>query len=119
MKDRSVSVSFVTQELTPDKAGKLFELQNQAGYIAIKAETFLDEETKALEAIKADVSEFGGKTPSQRLRNVLYVYFEQLREQGIVTNDFDLFYKKQMDVLIEQYKTKLVWYARRSSSFLQ
>ena len=46
----------------------------------------------------------GDKTPSQRLRNVLYVYWEQ--STGKKT-DFDTFYRQQMEKIIAWIKEKL------------
>ena len=54
------------------------------------------------------------KTPSQRLRNVLYVHWEQTQPKQINPDngqlelvEFDLFYKRQLNKIVEHYKTKL------------
>jgi hypothetical protein len=47
--------------------------------------------------------EVEGKTLSQRLRNVLYVYNEQNQQE-----DFKEFYATEMNKIIEHYKSKLV-----------
>jgi hypothetical protein len=47
--------------------------------------------------------EVEGKTLSQRLRNVLYVYNEQNQNE-----DFKEFYATEMNKIIEHYKSKLV-----------
>ena len=58
-------------------------------------------------------NKFEDKTPSQRLRNVLYVLWEQeqpkeTNSKGVITYvDFDLFYKRKMNELINFIKNKL------------
>lgn len=43
------------------------------------------------------------KSPSNRLRAVIYLYWEQLGCQG----DSEAFYEKHVNAIIEQYKSKL------------
>ena len=56
--------------------------------------------------------EFSEKTPSQRLRGVLYILWEKLQpkenDQGIEKFvDFDLFYKRKLNEIINHYKKQL------------
>jgi hypothetical protein len=51
-----------------------------------------------------DIELGSNKTPSQRLRNTLYVNFEQ-NPQGFT--EFREFYKYQMEKIITHYKNKL------------
>ena len=58
---------------------------------------------KASSSIEHESTEFGNKTPSQRLRNVLYVHWEQTQPKQINPDngqlelvEFDLFYKRQL-----------------------
>lgn len=44
------------------------------------------------------------KTASQRLRAVLYIFWEQNKP----TEDFEVFYQQKMDEIITHFKTKLV-----------
>lgn len=48
-------------------------------------------------------AEFETKTPSQRLRGVLYVLWEQTGKSG----DFETFYRQKMEGLINLIKNKL------------
>jgi hypothetical protein len=45
------------------------------------------------------------KTPSQRLRGVLYILWKQLSEVG----DFAAYYKSEMEKIMNHYKNKLNW----------
>lgn len=46
------------------------------------------------------------KKPSQRLRAVIYRYWEQSRP-GANEDEFEAFYEKHVDNIVEQYKSKL------------
>ena len=45
----------------------------------------------------------GGKTPSERLRGVLFVLWKQKK----ITGTYDEFYVKQMDTVIQSFKDQL------------
>lgn len=101
-KDKTVKLTIGTQELAPDKGGELFGLQNALVYLAIKKENFSTNEIGELEKLKAE--DYGGKTPSQRLRNVLFVAWQQ-NSQGF--DKFDLYYDFRMNQIIIHLKNKL------------
>ena len=103
-KDGTTRITFGTNELIPSLAGDLFSLNNKFCYIAIKPESFRDEEKKAMEELEANESDDGFKTPSQRLRAVLFRMWES-DKKGFKT--FTLFYDHHMEQLINHYKTKL------------
>jgi hypothetical protein len=101
-KDRTVRVTIGTQELAPDKAGQLMALQNALCYVAIKPENFTHDEEANLDKLKAD--DVNGKTPSQRLRSVLFRLWEQ---DGKGFKTFSSYYDHHMELLINQIKGKL------------
>jgi len=43
------------------------------------------------------------KTPSERLRDIIFVYYKETGSTG----DFDSFYRKHMEAHIDSYKSKL------------
>lgn len=49
----------------------------------------------------------GTKSPSVRLRSVLFVLFKQLSDKGKVQGTFDEFYVLHMDRIIDGYKEQL------------
>lgn len=103
LKDGTIKLVFETQELLPDKVGELFGYRNKMGYLAFKPELFQKDEIEIFEKLKADEFE-GSKSPSQRMRNVLYRIWEQ-NPDGY--KDFNLYYQFRMNQIIEKLKEKL------------
>lgn len=101
-KDKSVAITLGTQELTPAKAGELFEMQDKLVAIYLSPKDSIPQ--KELDQVDQLNPEFGGKTQSQRLRNVLYKLFEQNKE-GF--KDFESFYKHHTEKIIDHFKTKI------------
>lgn len=103
-KDKTLRLTFGTQELPATEAGKLLALNNAFCFLSIKPEDFTTTEKEMMEQIKADTLTNTGKTPSQRLRSTLYVLFTQNNE-GFTK--FDAFYAHKMEQMIDHYKSKL------------
>ena len=97
-KDRTLKLVFRTQEMDPVEAGVLHALVHNEGYVAFAPDAI--QEMKVPEG-KPEFKD--GKSPSQRLRNVIYVYWEQQGKQG----DFETFRKQKMETLIDFIKSKL------------
>ena len=103
-KDNTLKIVLGTQELS--EGGKLFPLQNKLCTIGIVAnEALSQEDIEALQASKIKLDDVpNGKSPSQRMRNVLFVLWQQ-NNGGY--DDFNLFYLNRMDKIIDQIKSKL------------
>lgn len=101
-KDRTVSITLGTQELTPAKAGELMAIANKlvVCYVSPK-ETLTQQEIDQVDNINP---EFGGKSQSQRLRGVLFVLWEK-KNDGFT--DFDAFYKHHTEKVIDHFKSKI------------
>jgi hypothetical protein len=101
-KDKTIAVTIGTQELSPEKAGELFNTNSKlvTCYLSIKGE-ITDGEAEIIDSIEPEVP---GKRPSQRMRSVLFRLWEQAPEGY---NDFNLFYIHRMDQMIEKLKSKL------------
>ena len=101
-KDKSVSLTFVTSlEQTSEAFMEIDKLVDSHGVLYFKSDGNLTkEEVDKLDSVEIEIE---GKTKSQRLRNVLYVYNQQ--NDGI---DFKDFYANEMEKIIEHYKSKLV-----------
>lgn len=101
-KDKTVALTLGTQELNPEKAGELFNTNGHLVmcYLSIK-EHITDDQKEIIDSIEAPTQ---GKTPSQRMRNVLYRMWEQNNEGY---TDKNLHYLHWMDKIIEQLKSKL------------
>jgi hypothetical protein len=100
-KDKTIRLTLGTQELSPNTSAQLFSMNQDFCYIAIKTESFVQNELDTLNDLKADIN---AKTPSQRLRNILYRNFEQNNEGY---KDFNTFYISMIEKICEHYKNKL------------
>jgi hypothetical protein len=98
-RDNSLKITFGCEELG-DSGAILLALVNKAGWCY-----FAPSEVGADQLEIPDViPEFkGDKTPSQRLRAVLFVYWQQNKP----TPEFDAFYQRKMNEIIEMVKEKL------------
>lgn len=96
-RDSSVSFGASTPELTDEEKTEFFKLQNQVLEAILKPIDMVD--APELE-INKDLEQ---KTPSQRTRNVLYVWWQHLGSQGF----FDNFYRAEVEKYIESIKAKI------------
>jgi len=103
LKDKSVKLQFETGELTPENLVGIASSIQKFGYLAFKEDKFRTAEINVLEDLESDYED-KSKTPSKRLRNVLYRAWEQ-DPKGY--KDFNLYYDFQMEKLIEHFKSKL------------
>lgn len=95
--DGSLGLRFSTPELSATDKTAFFELLNQnLKAILQPVDTVPDE----LHTVR---NELETKTPGQRLRACLFVLWKQGGEQG----DYDSFYRRNMERIIEYVKGKL------------
>jgi len=101
--DRTVKIVIGTQENV--KAAELFALQGQLVSIGISTNELKPEEIELLKDSKFEIDDIpDSKSPSQRMRNVLYRLWEQA-DGGY--SDFNLYYLNKMEIIINHYKEKL------------
>ena len=100
--DGSISVAIDTQELSPSKAGELFSIRGKPGMMYLSPKDVISQ--KEIDQVNAIDAEIEGKTPSKRLRDVLYVLFTQ-QPEGF--KQFDEFYKYKMTAITDHLKSKL------------
>jgi hypothetical protein len=100
--DGSLSLTIHTQELPEETMMRLFKLRRKAGMILISSDTISKDEVNEVEKFTTEF-EVGGKTPSQRLRAVLYRVWEQTEQ----TYDFPIWYESQLERIINKYKATL------------
>lgn len=101
-KDKTVAITLGSQELSPEKAGLLFNTNSHlvSCYLSIK-ESISEDEQELIDSIEVEKP---GKTPSQRLRAVLFLNWKQAPEGY---TDFNLYYLHQMEKFISHMKSKL------------
>ena len=88
-----------SRELTPEENALVFKLYNRSGWFLFKEAEIKAEDVEVPEYVKEFKSD---KTPSQRLRAVLFLLWKA-EKQGTA----DDFYKRKMEEVIEHFKTKL------------
>lgn len=101
-KDKSVKLSFETRELSDTEVLALLKMEGSEGWLLYApSEAEIDQE-----AIPDYKPELGVKSASERLRAVIYVHYKQAVEAGLYVGIADVFYKEQMEKIIEGYKSK-------------
>lgn len=96
--DGSIKVSIETQELSGQDMADLFAYRGQLGYT-----TFTPNPETKIDVPESKVED-NSKSPSQRLRNCLYIMWEQ---SGKKIDTFSQYYDIQMERIINQVKDKL------------
>lgn len=102
LKDGSLKVVLETQELNADHKAKLFEFGSEEIWTAFKRVPM------DLQDIKVDMPdpEFKGKkSPSERLHDIIFVLWKKKYSERYT--DFDDFYKKKMNQICEEIKSKI------------
>ena len=96
-----------TISTSPPKDNPLVLLQKPVVFLiqeGIKEPESFEGISKAMEESGIQSPIKGKKSPSNRLRSVLYV----LWEQGQQDTEFNLFYEANMQTIIDHYKSKLI-----------
>lgn len=98
--DGSIRLKVGTQELGAEDATELFEQRGKLGWMLFSPNTVSEAEVpeESAKEFKTD------KTPSQRLRAVLYAAWQQRKPGG----DWQDYYERQMGRIIEYVKDKLL-----------
>lgn len=100
LKDRTLKITFETNEPTPDQLKDIGISVQKFGYLAFNVGEEEGQLQKIMEQIPKTDLEFG-KTKGQRLRGVLYKLFEQ---DGEGYDVFDDYYAAKMEKIINHYK---------------
>lgn len=99
LKDGSFKITFETQELPPEEGASLLTLRQSLGWLI-----YASMDAGQVEIPDEPPAEFkADKTPSQRLRSVLYVWWEQLGKP----DSFESFYRSKIETIIGWVKDKL------------
>jgi len=102
LKDGTIKITLETNEITPADFGVLYSYRNKYGFFAFKPELFDEKQKQILCNLK--VTDFDNvKSPSKRMRDVLFRLWEQDNE-GF--NDPNLYYINKTEKIIEHLKSK-------------
>lgn len=100
-KDGTLSLKLGTQELSPAETAEIFEMGNKQIWCALAEVPMSDTDLQIPEVL----GEFRtDKSPSQRLRDVLWIYWDQHLKGK---EDWEIFYKRKIDGIVEHIKDKL------------
>lgn len=102
--DKSLKIILGSQEASPDLPAFCQQHLNKLMLVAIKEDPF---EAPELDLIDKAVAEYSDttKSPSKRLKDVLYRTWEQVNAEGFT--DFTDYYRAKIDKFINHYKSKL------------
>ena len=102
LKDKSVNVTFNLQEISSTDFMEIDEQIDSFGVVYFSQKGILTDQEK--DAIDSATVELGGKTQSERIRNVLYVLFNQT----VIDGEFEQFYKQKTEEIVQHFKSKLI-----------
>ena len=103
LSDGGMSLRFHTKELTAQEKLIIMDSFQRNGWLLFKED---EAEFTELEVPKENSGYEEGKTPSTRLRAVIFRYWEQFKMKD--EPDFESFYRKAIEKQIEAYKAKLI-----------
>ena len=95
--DGGLGLNLHTKELNPEEKAMIMAYHMKAGWLLFSPNEISDSD------IPKGVAEKGAKTPSQRLRAVLFILWKQAGD----IDDFERFYEMQMETFINEVKFKL------------
>ena len=99
--DGSVSITLDTPEISGGKIGELFELRKKVAYVYISARQVESNEKAMVDGLNPELK---GKSPGQRLRNVMYLKWKNDPEGY---KDSETYYIAKMENIIAHYKNDL------------
>lgn len=100
-KDGSCTLKFESRELTAEEIFSIMQMRHTEGWLAF-APNEDDLEIPEDKAVLDDEI-----SPSERLRNVIFVWYKQECDAGRFVGLFDTFRKEKMEKIIEGVKSKL------------
>lgn len=100
-KDRSISMNISTPELSPSEKALFFELQGLNLQLIIDP---IDYDRAEDYKVDKDLDE---KSPSQRMRNVLFILWNQQSDKEKQEQDFNDFYRFRMEQIINKLKGEI------------
>jgi len=102
-RDRTYIIRLGTQELNPKDAAELFQLNNTLAYCYISPRQIQTDIMTEIDKASIDMVE-QIKSPSKRLKAVMYLIWKEDNEGY---DDFELYYRNEMEKIINHYKSEL------------
>ena len=104
--NRSLNIKFTSQEnMTPEQVSVITNNEGKYGHLLFLTEGAEQSElVSIINNLPKLVADDDEKTPSQRLRAVLYIYHRDKCKDG---RSFDEFYRNYLEKIIDQIKENL------------
>ena len=102
-KDHTYAITLGTQELSPELGARLFALNNNIANVYVSPNTIQTDLMKEIDLASVDMVDMQ-KTPSKRMKAVLYLRWKQNNEGY---EDSNLYYQHKMEQLINEQKEYL------------
>jgi len=100
LKDNTVRLTVDCQEIAPIEMAEVFTLKGRLGWFIFSENTIEQSDIP-----KENAPEFkNDKSPSKRLRDTLYVYWDKCTDKSI---DFNSYWEKWTNKKVEEIKNKL------------
>lgn len=99
-KDHSVKLSFETRELTPSEIISLMTLEGDEMWILLSHQS----ENLTPTSVPNTKPELGIKSHTERLRDVIFIWYKQSVEKNLFVGDFESFYRAKMESIIGSIK---------------
>ena len=101
--DGGLGIRITTNEIPEELRNEIFDLNQKFGWFAFKEDKSFDDKDMPKEP-----SNYEDKSPSKRLRAILFVLWKEKQKKGDdVEDDFEVYYRKQINRIIETIKEKL------------
>lgn len=100
-KDGSAKLTFDTRELSAEEIFTIMSLRHTEGWLCFSPN---ENDVSDIPEQSAEVDE---KSPSERLRNVMFVWYKQETKANRFVGLFETFRKEKMEKIIEGVKSKL------------
>lgn len=100
--DKSVKLSFITRELTPEEILTAMSLEGSEMWLCLAPE-----QSEANVPENMGAVEIGQKTAGQRMRSVMFILYKQDTENQKYVGTFDNYYNEKMEKLIQLLKDKI------------
>jgi hypothetical protein len=104
MADKSVRLTFDTQEATPELMANIQNAFQKTCYLAVSPDNFTSEYLKEMENVKVDYDD-PKKSQASRIRSVLFVLWNQNNEGYGVFNDY---YNAKTELWIQRLKAQII-----------
>lgn len=104
MADKSIRLTFDTQEASPELMSNIQNTFQKTCVLAVSGDNFTSEFLKEMENIKIDYDD-RGKSQAYRIRSVLYLLWNQNKEGYEIFNDY---YNCKTEMIIEKLKCQIV-----------